>query len=317
MAHRVALLAIDAVVALDLSIAAHVFGHPDQDRYELALCAAAPGPVATSTGFPIVAPHGLHALARADTVIVPGFERAAVIGDATVDALRAADERGARMVSICTGAFALAAAGVLDGRRATTHWAWCDALARAHPAVDVQGDVLYVDEGRVLTSAGVAAGIDLCLHIVRKDHGARVANAVARAIVVAPHRDGGQAQFAAQPVPDAPDEGLARTCAWAVERLAQPLTVAEMARHACRSERSFARHFRAQTGTSPHRWLLAQRVLHARGLLETTDLPVEEVARRCGFGTAASLRVHLRRAAHTTPTAYRAAWSGSPADARH
>jgi AraC family transcriptional regulator, transcriptional activator FtrA len=216
------------------------------------------------------------------------------------------------VASICTGAFVLAQAGLLDGRRATTHWAYAERLAERYPAVTVNPGVLYVDEGDVLTSAGVAAGIDLCLHLVRRDHGAEVANAVARRIVVAPHRDGGQAQFVEAPLPVGEGRGLEATRAWAARRLREPLTVAAMARHAACSERTFARRFRAETGTTPLQWLLGQRVLHARRLLEATDLPVEDVADAAGFGTAASLRSHFRRATATTPLAYRRTFRGSP-----
>jgi transcriptional regulator GlxA family with amidase domain len=313
--HRVVVLAVADVVAFDLAIAAQVFGSPTRDvgerRYAFAVCAAAPGPVRTSTGFSLLVDHGLEALAGAGTVVVPGIDRTEDAAPAEVlEALRTAHRRGARIVSICTGAFVLAAAGLLAGRRATTHWQHAALLARLHPDVEVDPDVLYVDDGDVLTSAGVAAGIDLCLHIVRSDHGAEVANAVARRIVVAPHRDGGQAQFAQRPVPAAAETGLAATRAWMLERLHEPLTVARMARHAGYADRSFARIFRAETGMSPLQWLIGQRVLEARRLLEATALPVEDVAARSGFGSAASLRQHLRRHAATTPTAYRRTFRG-------
>jgi transcriptional regulator GlxA family with amidase domain len=316
--HRIALLALDSVVAFDLYVPAQVFGHDDErERYEVRVCGAQLGPVATSTGFSILAEHGPEALAWADTVIVPGVgDRIAQRPAAALDALRAADARGARIVSICTGAFVLAEAGLLDGRRAATHWRDAATLAARHPAVEVDSNVLWVDEGRVLTSAGVAAGIDLCLHLVRQDLGTEHANRIARRMVVAPHRDGGQAQFVEQPVADPSPDGLGATCAWITEHLDAPLTVAAMARHAARSERSFARHFLAATGTTPLRWLQAQRVLHARRLLEETDLPVETVAQRAGFGTATSLRTHFTRATRTTPTAYRRAFltpRGAPA----
>src|SRR3954468_11944214 len=307
MAHEVVTLARDTVVPFDLAPPAQVCGGP----YAFSLAAERPGPVPTSTAFAIIAGEGLEALARADTVIVPGYETIdAAPSDAVLAALRAAHQRGARMVSICTGAFALAHAGLLDGRRATTHWRWAPMLAERFPAVDVDPDVLYVDEGDVLTSAGVAAGIDLCLHIVRRDHGAEVAARVARRIVVAPHREGGQAQFVERPLPVCDGGGLERTRAWALEHLDRPLDVATLARHAAFSERTFARRFRAETGTTPLQWLLRQRVLEAQRLLEGTDLPVEEVATRCGFGTAASLREHFARANATTPTAYRRAFRG-------
>jgi transcriptional regulator GlxA family with amidase domain len=316
--HRVVALAFPGVVAFDLAIPAQVFGHrTERRRYAFAVASPEPGELPTSTGFGVVAGRGLDAVGAADTVIVPGHvdvERAWP-ADA-LEALREADRRGARIASVCTGALVLAAAGLLDGRRATTHWHDAPLLAKLYPAVRVDPDVLYVDEGRILTSAGVAAGIDLCLHLVRRDHGEHVANAIARRIVVAPHRSGGQAQFVERPLPASPGEGLEATRAWALERLREPLTVAAMARHALLSERSFARRFRAETGTTPLRWLIEQRVGHARRLLERTELPVEAVAAEAGFGTAAGLREHFRRAVHTTPTAYRLAFRGAAARAR-
>jgi len=310
--HRevVAVLALDRVVAFDLSIPAQIFGHQDErDRYELTICAERPGPVRTSTGFAIVADHGLDTLGKADTIVVPGIEDdGAPPLPTTLEALRAAHVRGARLISICTGAFVLAAAGVLDGRRVATHWRHAADLQRRYPAVEVDSHVLYVEDGGILTSAGVAAGIDLCLHVVARDHGAAAANAIARRMVVAPHRGGGQAQFVERALPERTDDGLGATRAWMLERLEQPLTVAAMARHALRSERSFMRHFRAETGSTPLRWLHEQRILHARGLLEETDMPVEDIAASSGFGTATNLREHFRRGTHTTPTAYRRAF---------
>jgi transcriptional regulator GlxA family with amidase domain len=310
--HHVTVLALADVVAFDLSTPAQVFGN-EPGRYAFTACGVRAGRVPSTTGFAIDLPRGLEAVAEADTVLVPGLRPPQWPPPAAaLDALRAAHARGARVASICTGAFVLAQAGLLDGRRATTHWAHAERLARRYPAVTVDPGVLYVDEGDVLTSAGVAAGIDLCLHLVRRDHGAEVANAVARRIVVAPHRDGGQAQFVEAPLPPASDRGLQATRAWAAQRLRDPLTVAALARHAACSERTFARRFRAETGTTPLQWLLGQRVLHARRLLEATDLPVEHVADEAGFGTAASLRSHFRRATATTPLAYRRTFRGSP-----
>lgn len=308
--HRVVALALEEVVAFDLAIPSQVFGHRDERaRYEFVVCGGRRGPVRTTTGFAILATHGLGALRRADTIVVPGiWDTSRDVPAAALAALRAADRRGARLISICTGAFVLAAAGVLDGRRATTHWRDAAALRSRYPQVDVDPDVLYVDEGRVLTSAGVAAGIDLCLHVVALDHGAAAAAAVARRMVVAPHRGGGQAQFVERALPPARGDGLAATREWMLDRLAEPLSVREMARHAARSERSFARHFRAETGTTPLRWLHEQRLLCARRLLEESDLAVEEVAARSGFGSATTLREHFGRAVHTTPTAYRRAF---------
>jgi transcriptional regulator GlxA family with amidase domain len=310
--HHVTVLALADVVAFDLSTPAQVFGN-EPGRYAFTACGVRAGRVPSTTGFAIDVPRGLDAVAEADTVLVPGLRPPQWPPPAAaLDALRAAHARGARVASICTGAFVLAQAGLLDGRRATTHWAHAERLARRYPAVTVDPGVLYVDEGDVLTSAGVAAGIDLCLHLVRRDHGAEVANAVARRIVVAPHRDGGQAQFVEAPLPPASDRGLQATRAWAAQRLRDPLTVAALGRHAACSERTFARRFRAETGTTPLQWLLGQRVLHARRLLEATDLPVEHVADEAGFGTAASLRSHFRRATATTPLAYRRTFRGSP-----
>ena len=304
------MLALDQVVAFDLAIPAQVFGHEEErDRYALCVCAERAGPVQTSTGFEVVAARGLDAVREADTVVVPGMEEPAAERPAAVlEAIRAADARGARLVSICTGAFALAAAGVLEGRRVATHWRHAAELQALHPGLVVDSKVLYVDDGRVLTSAGVAAGIDLCLHVVARDHGAERANAIARRMVMAPHRGGGQAQFVERPLPAADGGGLVATREWMLEHLDQPLTVEQMARHAVCSERTFARHFRAETGTSPLRWLHEQRVLHARRLLEESDLPVEDIAARSGFGTATTLRDHFARAVQSTPTAYRRAF---------
>jgi transcriptional regulator GlxA family with amidase domain len=312
--HRVAALALPRVVAFDLSIGAQVFGG-DEGLYAFEACGSRPGTVPTTTGFGIAVERGVEALEHADTVLVPGMQPDTWPPEAEVlEALVAAHTRGARIASICTGAFVLAEAGLLDGRPATTHWAHAERLAAAYPAVAVDPGVLYLDDGDVLSSAGVAAGIDLCLHLVRRDHGAEAANAIARRIVVAPHRDGGQAQFVRAPLPVSTGEGLEPTRSWAMDRLREPLTVADLARHAHCSERTFARRFRDETGTSPLRWLLHQRVLAARRLLEATDLPVETVAAESGFGSAASLRDHFRRATTTSPTAYRRAFRGtSPA----
>ena len=308
--HTVVALALPEVVAFDLAIPAQVFGHrTETERYRFAVCSPTPGAVPSTTGYAVHAEHGLEALEIADTVVVPGYAPHADPGHDVTAALRAAAERGARVVSVCTGAFALAAAGLLDSRTATTHWADAEELASRFPAVRVDPDVLWVEEGRVLTSAGVAAGIDLCLHLVRSDHGSEAAVRIARRMVVAPHRDGGQAQWLQRPVPPT-GQGLAATCSWALERLHEPITVADLARHAGWAPRTLARRFRAETGMAPLRWLTAQRLREARRLLESSDLPVDDVAARCGLGTAANLRLHLARDAGTTPTAYRAAYRG-------
>jgi AraC family transcriptional activator FtrA len=279
----VAVLLLESVVPFDLGVVCQVFGYrrPDLEpmAYTLTLCAAEPGPVRTAIGFPVIVEHGLEALETAHTILVPGFyDLDRPLAPSVVEALRAAHARGARIASICTGAFALAAAGLLEGRRATTHWKDAALLAERHPGVCVDPRVLYVDEGQVLTSAGIAAGIDLCLYMVRNDWGAEVANALARRLVVPPHRSGGQAQFVEEPVPQRVDGGLERTRTWTLERLDRRVTVDEMARHAMMSRRNFTRRFRAETGTSPLQWLLLQRVLRARRLLEGTAMPVGRIA---------------------------------------
>jgi transcriptional regulator GlxA family with amidase domain len=308
--HRVVAVAVPEVVAFDLSIPAQVFGHRDErERYSFGVCSFRAGPVATTTaGFSINASTTLASVRRADTVIVPGYIPTQRLPSALATALRSAYARGARIVSICTGAFALAEAGLLDGRSATTHWRDADELARAYPAVDVRPDVLYIDDGQVLTSAGVAAGIDLCLHLVRTDHGAEAATRIARRMVVAPHRDGGQAQFIDRPIGAGVQTELAGVCAWALRHLAEELTVPVMARQAALSERTFRRRFAAEIGTTPLLWLNAQRVHEARRLLEVTTLSIDEVAARSGLGSAANLRTHLARGAATTPTSYRRAF---------
>ncbi len=308
--HRVVAVAVPEVVAFDLTIPAQVFGHRDErERYGFAVCSLQAGTVATTTpGFSVNASVSLAALRRADTVIVPGFVAAGPFPAKLSSGLRAAARRGARMVSICTGAFALAEAGLLDGRPAATHWRDASRLAREFPAIDVRPDVLYVDDGQVLTSAGVAAGIDLCLHIVRSDHGAEAATRIARRMVVAAHRDGGQAQFIDRPIPAGSQTELAETCAWALGHLTEELTVPRLARLAGLSERTFRRRFASELGTTPLRWLNAQRVHEARRLLETTSLAIDDVAARSGLGSAANLRAHLARGVATTPTSYRRAF---------
>ena len=303
-AHRVVALALPAVVAFDLSIAAQIFGHRDErSRYTFSVCSSAVGPLPTSTGFDLDVGHGLDALRDADTVVVPGFHPLDAPDDASLAALRGAATRGARIASVCVGAFALAEAGLLDGRAATTHWEHAEAFRARFPRVRLNADVLYVDDGQVLTSAGIAAGIDLCLHMVRQDHGENVAAGVARRIVVATHRTGGQTQYSARPMPV--DGGLGPTREWAIAEMARPLTVRHLARHAGLPVRTFARQFHDEVDRSPMRWLTAQRVREAARLLEATSLGVDEVAARCGFGSATTLRVHFSRDLGATPTAYR------------
>jgi len=306
--HRVVALAVDRLVLLDLAAPAHLFGHLGAQRYSFTLAGVDATPVMTTSGFRVDVQAGLAALAKADTIVVPGYAGTGRRPDErALRALRQAAARGARVMSICTGAFALAHAGLLDGRRATTHWYSAADLATQFPDVRVDPNVLYVDEGAVLTSAGVAAGLDLCLHVIRCDHGADVAAHLARHTVIAPHRDGGQAQFIEHPIEPvlcgAPR--LGPTLEWALERIAEPLTVADLARHACVSPRTFARRFRSETGTSSIQWLLAQRVLRAQQLLERDGTSIDEIASRCGFADAAALRYHFNRAVGTTPTRYR------------
>jgi transcriptional regulator GlxA family with amidase domain len=316
--HEVAVLALPDSMAVEVGLP-HQFlgGATDADGhrlYRVRVAGLDGGPVRTSAGFSVLPEHDASILATADTVVVPGVHGTPVMADGTLppgvaDLLRTT-ARSARMVSICTGAFVLAAAGLLDGRRATTHWMHAPAFARLFPAVHLDPDVLFVDDGDVLSSAGNAAGIDLMLHLVRRDHGSDVAARVARRNVVAPWRDGGQSQFVERPVPAEDGAGTAATRAWALGRLAEPLTLAELAAHARMSVRTFTRRFREETGLSPTRWLLQQRVALARRLLESTDAPVERVAAEAGFGTAASLRQHLHATIGVPPLAYRRTFRG-------
>jgi AraC family transcriptional regulator, transcriptional activator FtrA len=320
--HVVAALVGRRCAAFELGVVHEVFGLDRSEYsdpwYECRVVAAFGSPIPVTDGsWTVNTPWSIEDLADADTIVVvtwPGFDTPSP--PKVLAAMREAHERGARIMSVCSGAFLLAEAGLLDGRRATTHWMYATALADRYPTVEVDPDVLFVDGGDgIYTSAGTAAGIDLCLHVVRLDRGAAVANAVARRMVVPPQRAGGQAQFVAAPVPDLPDDDtMAETLAWAVENLDQPLQVEEMARRALLSPRTFARRFVEVTGTTPARWLARQRVLHAQHLLEATDLPVEEVARRCGFGSGTTLRAHFREAVGTSPLSYRRAFRCDDAD---
>ncbi len=319
--HSVVVLALPGVVALELAIPFQVFataraaGHQaprltgDGRLYDVRVAAPQPELATTASGgaaFAIAGLEPLDVVDTADTVIVPAAESATTPPATVLAALRRAHGRGARIASICTGAYLLAAAGLLDGRRATTHWAHADELAARHPDVDVDPSVLFVDDGDVLTAAGVAAGLDLCLHLVRRDHGAAAAGYVARRIVMPPHREGGQAQYltAVDPAAHA-GSTLAPTLTWLRDHVADDHQLADIARHAAMSTRTLVRRFRQECGTTPLQWLIRQRVDVARELLETTDLPVEEVARRTGFGTSASLRQHFARRLGTSPLRYR------------
>jgi transcriptional regulator GlxA family with amidase domain len=310
--HRIAVVAVPPVTTFDLSIpdvvfpAVHVDGLPG---YEVTVCTPEPGVVPGYTGLAVVIPNGLDVIEDADTLIVTGTGAREAADPRVLDALRRAAGRGKRIASICTGAFVLAQAGLLDGRPATTYWQFTQEMRDRFPAVDLRPDVLFVDDGAILTSAGLAAGLDLCLHMIRIDYGAVAANAVARLAVVAPVRPGGQAQFIETPLPPESGTWLAGTRAWALERLGEPLTLADLAAHARVSTRTLTRRFREETGLSPLQWLLHQRIDRARELLETTDLPIEQVARHSGLGTAESLRLHLMRRNGVTPTAYRTAFT--------
>lgn len=313
--HTVALIVFDQVPPFEMAVPCEVFGIDRSDmgvpNYRLIVCAAEEGPLRTKVGFGIEAPYGLSDLHEAQTVVLPAWRDIEEAPPrALLEALRQSYRRGARIVSLCSGAFVLAAAGLLDGRRATTHWMYTEEFAKRFPAVKLDPSVLYVDEGQILTSAGTAAGIDLCLHLVRLDHGAEVANVFARRMVVPPHRDGGQAQYVPAPVAVGPSEGpLTEILHWACANLDKALTVEYMAAHAHMSTRTFARRFREVTGTTPLKWLLNQRILAAQHQLETSNAPVELIAQNCGFGTSATLRLHFKRVVGISPTDYRRTFS--------
>jgi AraC family transcriptional activator FtrA len=314
----VAVLAFDGMSVFETGIVSEVFGLPRPELevpwYELTICAETPGAVRIVGGASLHTTHGLDEFEAAETLIVPG------VADVTADpsprlvaALRRAHDRGARVMSICSGAFALAGAGLLDGRRATTHWRYADVLRRRYPAVEVDADVLYLDDGDVLTSAGSAAGLDLCVHLIRRDFGPAIANAVARRLVIQPHRDGGQAQFIETPVAAGPDDDrVARSIEWALAHLAAPITVDLLARRAHMSTRTYLRHFARSTGTTPIRWVISQRIQASLALLETTAEPIEDVAAAVGFDTAVTYRHHFAAAMRTSPSAYRRSFRTSP-----
>lgn len=317
--HTVAIPVAGGTALFEFACAIEAFGIDRSDmglpNYRVQVCAAEPPPVRLAHGVFLDPEHDLDDVARADTVIVPAWNRALPPPPALLDALRAAHARGARVASLCSGAFVLAAAGLLDGRRATTHWMYAEELARRFPAVDVDPDVLYVDGGDgVYTSAGTAAGLDLCLHLVRLDHGADIANMFARRMIMSPHRTGGQAQYVREPVSMTEDDRLAATLEWVRSNLRRPVTVECMAEHAHMSARTFARRFQAAVGTTPLRWVLQQRVSAAQRLLETSGASIEEIVAECGFGSPAAFRVHFGRQIGTSPSAYRAAFRGRDLD---
>ncbi|MBZ9640771.1 helix-turn-helix domain-containing protein [Streptomyces sp. PSKA30] len=310
----VAVLLFSGGPIFESSIPLSVFGIDRQDagvpRYRLLVCGGEEGPLRTTGGLELSAPHGLEAIARAGTVVVPAWRSiTSPPPEEALDALRRAHEEGARIVGLCTGAFVLAAAGLLDGRPATTHWMYAPTLAKRYPSVHVDPRELFVDDGDVLTSAGTAAGIDLCLHIVRTDHGNEAAGALARRLVVPPRRSGGQERYLDRSLPEEIGaDPLAEVVAWALEHLHEQFDVETLAARAYMSRRTFDRRFRSLTGSAPLQWLITQRVLQAQRLLETSDYSVDEVAGRCGFRSPVALRGHFRRQLGSSPAAYRAAY---------
>jgi len=303
---RVVVLALDGVYPFELGIPSRIFGAAD-GRYEVLTCSVDGRPVRSCADFTIGVAHGPEILATADTVVVASVTPSHLPTELPAEVAAALDRirPDARIVSICTAAFVLAAAGLLDGRKATTHWQVADVFRRRYPHIELDPDVLFVHDGRILTSAGAASGVDVCLHIVRTDHGSELANSVARRCVVPPFRDGGQAQYIEQPVPESGAASTAATRAWAMERLDEPLTLTDLATHARMSLRTFARRFNEEVGLSPGRWIVQQRVARARHLLESSDLSVDQIAGHVGFATGASLRQHLHAAIGVSPQTYR------------
>lgn len=313
-----AVLAYSGMSLFETGIVTEIFGVrwpgvPDP-WYELVICAEDPGVVSTVGGGTLQTPHGLDALAAADTVVIPSVSDIdAPISPELTEALHRAHERGARIASICSGAFALAAAGLLDGRRATTHWIYADRLRERFPAVEVDPRPLFIDDGDVLTSAGSASGLDLCLHLVRQDLGGAVANQLARRLVAQPFRDGGQAQYIETPVrTEDPDDPISRSMAWALDNLDEPISLEALARFLHMTPRTYLRHFTRGTGTSPIKWLIAQRVEASLPLLEGTNTPIEEVATAVGFQTAVTYRHHFSHHLKIAPSAYRRSFQGEP-----
>jgi transcriptional regulator GlxA family with amidase domain len=316
--HRVAVLIRDKVLSFELSIVHRLFGQARSTAgaalYEVVTCALGPGEIRTDADFTVTVAHGPEALAEADTVVVPGsamdFEPQGRPIEPSLTAALARIRPGTRIASICTGSFVLAEAGLLTGRRATTHWRSSARFRERFPDVTFDLDVLYTDDDGVLTSAGAASGIDLCLHMIRTDYGTAVANEVARGSVVPPHREGGQAQYVQRPMPDPRISSTSKARRWALENLDRPITLQELAAQESTSTRTFTRRFRDEIGTSPGRWLTQQRVERARALLERTDMPVDQVAVTAGFGTAGSMRLRLQAELGVSPSAYRATFRG-------
>ncbi|MER5934296.1 helix-turn-helix domain-containing protein [Streptomyces sp. NPDC002054] len=320
MLKNVAVVLMNGVAPFEFGIFCEVFGIDRSSAglpvYDFAVCAGEEGPLTLAdTGLTLTPEHGLERLAEADLICLPADRQAPVreYPEPLLEALRQAVDRGARVLSVCSGAFVLGAAGLLDGIRCTTHWMHAPTLMRRYPRALVDPEVLYVDEGRVVTAAGTASGIDACLHVVRQEHGAEVANTIARRMVVPPHRDGGQAQYIRRPLPRTACDTVGEVIAWMTRHLADEITVEHLAERAHMSPRTFARRFLAETGTTPYQWLLRQRVLLAQELLESSDETVDAIAGRCGFGNAAALRHHFLRTLGTTPNAFRRTFRGPQA----
>lgn len=314
--HLVVALAYDQLCTFEFGCVVELFAleRPElgTDWYQFSVCATDPGVIRAAGGITVCAPFDLDLIDRAGTIVVPGWRDPGETPPAALlDKIRAAHARGARLCSICSGVFVLAAAGVLDGRRATTHWRYAQLLAQRFPHIDVDADALYIDEGQVITSAGSAAGLDMLLHLVRRDHGARTCNLVAQRLVAAPHREGGQAQFVPRPMPRDEAGRLSRLIDWLRAHPAEPHTVAAMAQRASMSPRTLQRQFQEATGMGPVEWLVRERVAIARDLLETSDAPLAHVAELAGFGSEESLRKHFRRVVATSPGAYRQRFRGS------
>lgn len=316
----VAIMVYDTISPFELGVAAEVFSfaHPELGVpwYRCLICAEEGQPVRSAAGFLLTAPYTFAEADEADTIVIPGSRPGIVpVPETLLATLRRAYQRGARLITLCTGTFILAAAGLLDGRCVTTHWAWAPQLAELYPAVQVDPRRLYTDDGQILTSAGTTAAIDLCLHVVRQDYGAEIATAVARRMVTPPHRDGGQAQYIETPLLEQSEgEPFGTTLAWLTAHLHENLTVEHMAARAAMSPRSFARHFQATLGTTPYQWLLRQRIILAQRQLETTSATIEHIAACCGFSSAATLRLHFQRLLRTSPQAYRRAFQRSHSD---
>jgi AraC family transcriptional activator FtrA len=314
MSHKVVALLYEELCTFEFAIVVEVFGLPrpelPADWYRFSVCSLERGPVRATGGVRVTADSGLSGLRGAGTIVIPGWrDPDEPPPPALLHVLRRAHARGVRLISICSGVFVLAAAGLLDGKRATTHWRYVDLLRERYPRIRVEPDVLYIDEGSILTSAGSAAGIDLCLHVVRSDYGAEIANQVARRLVMPPHRDGGQAQYVREAIRNGDVTSLAPTLEWAMERLRNGLTVADLARRAGMSMRTFARRFVDETGATPHRWLTHQRLIAAQRRLEGSHSSIDDVAEAVGFETAETLRFHFRRAFGVSPTSYRKRFS--------